>query len=95
LRLVAGPLRDAAAAAKICAVMNENKRGCETTIFDGQRLVMDANEPAPAAKPAPVRWRNTIKRTAVEEPAKRPEPASTTTTASSTISSFFGRKSTQ
>src|SRR5262249_31007477 len=51
LRLVAGPLRDAAAAAKICAVMTENKRACETTVFDGQRLAMDANESPPASKP--------------------------------------------
>jgi hypothetical protein len=94
LRLVAGPLRDAAAAAKICAAMNENKRPCETAIFDGQRLSMDANEPAPVAKPAPQRRRSAAKRAAVEEP-KKPEPAATTTTASSTISSFFGRRSTQ
>jgi hypothetical protein len=40
LRLVAGPLRDAGAAAKICAVLIENNRSCETTIFDGQRLTM-------------------------------------------------------
>ena len=33
LRLVAGPLRDAAEAAKICAVMTENKRHCETAIL--------------------------------------------------------------
>ena len=31
LRLVAGPFRDAAAAARICAVLVENKRSCETT----------------------------------------------------------------
>ena len=30
LRLVAGPLNDAGAAAKICAVLTENKRPCET-----------------------------------------------------------------
>jgi hypothetical protein len=94
LRLVAGPLRDAAGAAKICAVMSENKRPCETAIFDGQRLTMDANEPAPAAKPAPQRRRSAAKRATVEEP-KKPEQATTTTTAASTISSFFGRKSTQ
>jgi hypothetical protein len=94
LRLVAGPLRDAAGAAKICAVMSENKRPCETAIFDGQRLTMDANEPAPAAKPAPQRRRSAAKRATVEEP-KKPEQATTTTTATSTISSFFGRKSTQ
>ena len=39
LRLVAGPLVDAAAAAKICAALIENERTCETTVFDGQRLV--------------------------------------------------------
>ena len=38
LRLVAGPLNDAGAAAKICAILTENKRPCETAIFDGQRL---------------------------------------------------------
>src|SRR6202043_1313563 len=44
LRLVAGPLADAAAAAKICAVMIESERTCETTVFDGQRLSMKADE---------------------------------------------------
>jgi hypothetical protein len=91
LRLVAGPLRDAAAAAKICAAMTENKRSCDTAIFDGQRLSMDANEPSPAAKPAPSRKRGAAKRAAVEVPAKKPE----TTTAAATISSFFGKKSSQ
>jgi hypothetical protein len=47
LRLVAGPLTDAAAAAKICAGLTENQRPCETTVFDGQRLAM--NDPADAA----------------------------------------------
>ena len=47
LRLVAGPLTDAAAAAKICASMTANDRHCETTVFDGQRLAMAADE-APA-----------------------------------------------
>ena len=42
LRLVAGPLNDAGAAAKICAVLTENKRPCETAIFDGQRLSLEA-----------------------------------------------------
>jgi hypothetical protein len=48
LRLVAGPLSDAAAAAKICATMLENERACETTVFDGQRLTMKG-EDTPAA----------------------------------------------
>jgi hypothetical protein len=40
LRLVAGPLSDAAAAAKICATLTESDRSCETTVFDGQRLAL-------------------------------------------------------
>ena len=44
LRLVAGPLNDAAAAAKICAHLVENDRPCATTVYDGQRLAMKADE---------------------------------------------------
>lgn len=88
LRLVAGPLNDAGTAAKICATMTENKRPCETTIFDGQRLSIKADDTPPpaAATPAP-RRRGYAKRAAapvvVEEP-KKPEPT--------TISSWFGRR---
>ena len=89
LRLVAGPLRDAAAAAKICAVMTENKRSCDTAVFDGQRLSMDANEPSATAKPASSRKRGAAKRAAFEEPAKRRETAS----AAAAISSLFGGRS--
>jgi hypothetical protein len=56
LKLAAGPLHDAAEAARICAALTESsKRGCETTVFDGQRLAMGAEEaqPAPASKPQP------------------------------------------
>jgi hypothetical protein len=89
LRLVAGPLDDAAAAAKICAGLIENERPCETTVFDGQRLAMKADEPAAGAKPAAVkpavRRRSTAKRvTTSEEPPKKPE--------SSTLSSLFGKR---
>jgi len=54
LRLVAGPLNDAGAAARVCAVLTENKRNCETAIFDGQRLSLTGDDPAPApsAKPS-------------------------------------------
>jgi hypothetical protein len=84
LRLVAGPLRDAAAAAKICATMIENHRPCETTVFDGQRLSLQADEPPAAVKPAP-RKRSSARQkpAAVEEPAKKPEPR--------TLSSLFKR----
>jgi hypothetical protein len=48
LRLVAGPLKDAAAAARICATMTANKRPCETAVFDGQRLEVKVEESAGA-----------------------------------------------
>jgi hypothetical protein len=46
LRLVAGPIRDAAAAAKICASLTVNEQNCTTAVFEGQRLAMNADEPA-------------------------------------------------
>jgi hypothetical protein len=126
LRLVAGPLKDAAAAARICATMTANKRPCETAVFDGQRLAVKVEESATAveavsgksepdksdlaksdpaksassrpdlgkpiaetsaaAKLTSTRYRhNYPKRVVVEEPPK-PEPT--------TLSSFFGRRST-
>ena len=96
LRLVAGPLSDAGAAARICAVLTENNRNCETTVFDGQRLSLRSDDPAtpPAATAKPgSRKHSATKRAAaavVEEPAKKPESPSL----SSSISSMFGRKST-
>lgn len=44
LRLGAGPLVNAAAAAKLCAGLSESDRHCETTVFDGQRLSMRGQE---------------------------------------------------
>lgn len=87
LRLVAGPLSDAAAAAKICAAMMEGKRAtCETTVFDGQQLSLKDDEPQAAAKPTAVRpaahRRSIAKRVMTEEPPK-PQPT--------TLSSFFSR----
>jgi hypothetical protein len=85
LRLVAGPFSDAAEAAKICAGMAEHQRPCETTVFDGQRLVMKADEtpaPSPAtaaeklpetAKPAAHRHVN-AKPVTPEEPPPPAEP---------------------
>jgi hypothetical protein len=91
LRLVAGPLVDAAAAARICASLAENDRSCETTVFDGQRLSFRAStEPAPAAaptphplvRPPPVSPRSAVSHHASARPAKReertPEPAAAT-----------------
>jgi len=87
LRLVAGPLSDAAAAAKICAALTESERSCETTVFDGQRLAMKADEPPAAVKPAPApapRRRGLARRgVAQEEPPRKPD--------SSTLSLFTRR----
>jgi hypothetical protein len=93
LRLVAGPLDDAAGAAKICAGLIENERSCETTVFDGQRLAMNSEEAAMAANPAPTkptgerhftRRRSAPKRVAAQDPPKPDPPPST-------LSTFFRR----
>jgi hypothetical protein len=124
LRLVAGPLTDAAAAAKICATMVESERPCATTVYDGQHLALKAddvpvstgtispkmersseteNDKPAAEKPAAEKpdlpksasgrqnWRHHSyqRHTAAEEPAaEKPKP---TSSAASTISSFFHR----
>ena len=97
LHLVAGPLNDAGAAARICAVMAENRRPCETTIFDGQRLSLKAEETAPAAAKPTYRRRGVAKRAAVVEEVAKPEapPATTQATTQATLSTFFNRKNTQ
>lgn len=94
LRLGAGPLSNAAAAARICAVMVENHRPCETTVYDGQRLEMpaeDASATTNAGKPGSARpaWhrRSYAKRTTVEEPPPAPPPPEPTT-----LSTIFGRR---
>lgn len=88
LRLVAGPLSDAAAAAKICAALAGSDRGCETAVYDGQRLALRApNEPAQALPvahpltPLPVRAstrhsrRASARNSRHEEPTPEPAPA--------------------
>lgn len=105
LRLGAGPLVNAAAAAKICAALSENDRACETAVFDGQRLSMQGQEkaqdvapqaetPAPAAKPEKPHRRSysSSKRSKREEPAPPPAAAPAKPETSSTLSSFFSRR---
>jgi hypothetical protein len=104
LRLVAGPLDDAAAAAKICAGLVESERSCETTVYDGQRLAMKAEEPKatdkPAADKSAVDKPAEVKPAAVKPAAHRrgyskraavEEPGKKPDTAS-TLSSFFSRR---
>ena len=90
LRLAAGPLSDAAAAAKICAALVESQRACETTVFDGQRLALkDDGSPAPdkpAATVTPAAHKRTApKHAAKDEPAKKPDSPSN-------WSQIFGRR---
>jgi hypothetical protein len=98
LKLAAGPLHDAAEAARICAALTESsKRSCETTVFDGQRLAMGNEEAQVAAesKQPPTAaggkstsykryYRHSSKK---EEPPPPPPPPQT-----STFSSLFGIK---
>jgi hypothetical protein len=55
LRLVAGPIKDAAAAARICAALGEAARDCKTTAFDGQRLSVAAEPEENAAPTRPAK----------------------------------------
>jgi hypothetical protein len=53
LRLVAGPLADTTAVARVCASLLSVGIACQPAVFDGQRLpVTEASRPRPAA-PAP------------------------------------------
>jgi hypothetical protein len=76
LRLVAGPLSDAGAAAKICASLVENERPCETAVFDGQRLALKGDDPASSVRPP--RKRSAVKR--VSSDGQPPKPIGPTPT---------------
>lgn len=67
LHLVAGPIRDAAAAARLCASLIDTRQACRTTVFDGQRLSV-TGETAPE-KPRRARRKSTQ---APPLPATRP-----------------------
>jgi hypothetical protein len=71
LRLVAGPLSDAAAAAKICAALIESEHPCETSVFDGQRLALKSGDPVPSVRPP--RKRSAVKRVSSEEQPSKPK----------------------
>ena len=54
LRLVAGPLRRCGGGSENLRHAGcQSQRACETTVFDGQRLSLQGDEPPAAAKPAP------------------------------------------
>jgi hypothetical protein len=96
LKLAAGPLHDAAEAAKICAALTESsKRTCETTVFDGQRLTMGAEEaqPAPPTKPQPATeagGKSTSYKRYYPKHSKKDDPPAAPAKESSTFSSLLG-----
>jgi len=89
LRLVAGPLTDAAAAAKLCAVMTENGRTCETAVYEGQRLTLKPDDAPAVAKPVAPTPATARKRSTTQNRAALEEPAKPT---SSSFTGFFNSK---
>jgi hypothetical protein len=87
LRLAAGPLQDAAEAARICASLVESQRACDTTVFDGQRLSMTADE-QPATGTKPPAKQQSYRRYSPKHTKKEDAPAPPKET--STFSSLFG-----
>ena len=69
-------------AAKICAALIESERPCETAVFDGQRLAIKSDDPAPSARPP--RKRSAVKRVSSEEQPPKPK--------SSALSSMFSTR---
>ncbi|GAB1716265.1 MAG: hypothetical protein NTAFB05_13070 [Nitrobacter sp.] len=101
LRLVAGPLTDAADAARICAVLSEKGRACETAVFEGQRLAMNEHGKGkesggggatkkPSVLHPPSQHRHGRRAARAEEPAPPPPPPPTPPAPQpSTSGSFF------
>ncbi|MGP9810715.1 hypothetical protein ACTZWT_04305 [Rhodopseudomonas sp. NSM] len=84
LRLVVGPLNDAAAAARLCATLGAADRACETSVFDGQRLPLTSTAPPPRMP----RKRPPKVTAAPEPPPPPPEPQPAPKPAS--LSTFLG-----
>lgn len=53
LRLIAGPVENAEAAARICAKLSVTRRYCQPVAFAGERLARADTVPVPERKPAP------------------------------------------
>jgi hypothetical protein len=85
LRLIAGPIKDAADAARVCALLSDANRDCKTTAFDGQRLSFAAE---PEQETTPNRPQARRKSTRVREPA--PVPASTQAAQASSVATMLG-----
>lgn len=84
LHLVAGPLNDAAAAAKLCASLLASRHRCETSLFDGQRLALESPLGARVPREKPRHQARSQDRTQaraqvekrVEEPPPQQQPQS-------------------
>ncbi|MDQ8728883.1 hypothetical protein [Bradyrhizobium sp. LHD-71] len=83
LHLIAGPIKDAAAAARICTALSNASRDCTTTSFDGQRLAAEPDE-----KPAPSRPQKQRKTTRAVQPEAAPAKPATTTSSFATMLGF-------
>lgn len=94
LHLVAGPLNDAAAAAKLCASLIANRHRCETALFDGQRLALESPLGARVPHEKPRRQARSHVEKRVEEPPppqQQPQPQPAPEPAASRGFSFFNR----
>jgi outer membrane biosynthesis protein TonB len=87
LRLVAGPLSDAAEAAKLCAgFLTESNRPCETAVYEGQRLSIISEKQPEAKKPEASVHRGKRRSKQRSEPVVEVRPKT------SSFSSFFGNR---
>jgi hypothetical protein len=76
VHVVAGPIPDAAAAATLCAALAADNRQCETTIFDGQRMLPDTDDvKKPARAPKPLRRKQAQGEPQHPAPAPEQQPA--------------------
>jgi hypothetical protein len=82
LRLIAGPMKDAAAAAHICAVLSDADRDCATALFDGQRLSLASDGESRPQAPRPAKRKLSAPR--------GPEAAQAKAAERSSISSMLG-----
>ncbi len=90
LHLVAGPLNDAAVAAKLCASLIASRHRCETALFDGQRLALESPLGARVPREKPRRQaRSHVEKRVEEPPPAQPQPVPEP--AASRGFSFFNR----
>jgi hypothetical protein len=78
VHVVAGPIADAATAAKLCALLIADERDCETALFDGQRLVADPAvvKAKPSTPARSTRHRQTKRDEAPAAPPSKPSALS-------------------